>query len=132
MRELVLRIKGESKGVGSCLDMPAREATVSDTRDRPRDNCKAPQTTCLKGLPGSQMLLLEEYLPWLGIWVQCFPFKEEKEGSKRQNHHCLLKNVLFLGVHICSHTHVRTRTHTHSINKCGHVFKCGLVFKKNL
>lgn len=89
MKELVLRTKGEPKGIGSCLDMPAREAMVSDTRDRPKDNCKAPQTTRLKGLPGSQMLLLEEYLPWLGIWVQCFPFKEEKEGGKRQLHHHL-------------------------------------------
>lgn len=104
MRELVLRIKGEPKGIGRCMDMPAREATVSDTRDRPRDNCKSPQTTRLKGLPGSQMLLLEEYLPWLGIRVQSFPFKEEKEGGKRQNHHCLLKNVLFLRARMCTHT----------------------------
>lgn len=93
MREPVLRTKGEPKGIGSCLDMPAREATVSDTRDRPKDNCKAPQTTLLKGLPGSQMLLLEEYLPWLGIWVQCFPFKGEKEGGKRQLHHHLFKKI---------------------------------------
>lgn len=115
MRELVLRIKGEPKGAGSCLDMPASEAMVSDPRDRPRDNCKAPQTTRLEGLPGSQMLLLEENLPWLGIWVQCFPFKEEKEGGKRQNHHCLFKNVLFLSVHFCSHRCM----HTYSINECG-------------
>lgn len=38
MRELVLRIKGELKGIGSCLDMAAREARASDTRDRQRDN----------------------------------------------------------------------------------------------
>lgn len=27
------------------------------------------------------MLLLEDCLPWLGIWVQRFPFTEEKGGS---------------------------------------------------
>lgn len=109
MRKLVLRIKGELKGIGSCLDMPAREAMVSDTRDRPRDNCKAPQTTRLKGLPGSQMLLLEEYLPWLSIWVQCFPFKEEKEGGKRQNHQCLFKNMLSPRVPRHMHAHAHTQ-----------------------
>lgn len=62
------------------------------------------------------MLLLEEYLPWLGIWVQCFPFKEEKEDGKRQDCYCFLKNVLFLSVHMCAHA----RTHTHSINECGY------------
>lgn len=110
MRELALRIKGERKGVGSCLDMPAREATVSDTRDRPGDNCKAPQTTLLKGLPGSQMLLLEEYLPWLGIWVQCFPFKEEKEGGKRQTISAffLKKCSFYLCMFMSTHTHTET------------------------
>ena len=63
IREVVLRIKGELKGTGSCLDVPVRDAMVSEARDRPGDNCRAPQTTLLKGLPGSQMLLLEECLP---------------------------------------------------------------------
>lgn len=40
MRELVFRIKGESKGIGSCMDMLVREVTVFDIRDRSRDNCK--------------------------------------------------------------------------------------------
>lgn len=96
------------------------EAMVSDTRDRSRDNGKAPQTTCRKGLPGSQMLLLEEYLLWLGIWVQCFPFKEEKEGGKRQPDHCLLNNEL--RVQICVHTH----TYALMIDNMELVFKTNL------
>lgn len=38
-----LRIKGEPKEIGSCLDLPAREAMVSDTRDRSRDKATLPK-----------------------------------------------------------------------------------------
>lgn len=108
MRDEFLRIKGEPKGIGSCLDMPAREAMVSDTRDRARDNSSAPQTARLEGLPGSQMLLLEEYLLWLGIWVQCFPFKEENEGSKGSDSTALRKCVLFESVYRHDPVHIYT------------------------
>lgn len=83
----LLGFKGESKGIGFCPDKAAREATVTDPRDKPRGNCRAPQTTCLKCLPRRQMLLLEEYLPQLGIWVQRFPRKGE--GWKHQAGPCL-------------------------------------------
>lgn len=82
---MVLRAEGEQRGTGSCLDVPAREARAPETRDRAeRDNCKAPRAAHPEGLPGGQMLLLEESFPWLGIWVQRFPFKEERGGEERR------------------------------------------------
>lgn len=47
-REAVLRTEGEPREIGSCLDVPAREARVSETRDRPSETtAKLP-----KQLPG--------------------------------------------------------------------------------
>lgn len=79
-REAVLRTEGEPRGIGSCLDVPAREARVSET-DRARQLQSSPSSSP-EGLPGGQMLLLEEYSPWLGIWVQRFPCQEERRGGK--------------------------------------------------
>lgn len=62
------------------------------------------------------MLLLEDCLPWLGIWVQRFPFTEEKGGGKWQPVTALPKSAV-------SKCEKRTHTEASGDFDMAHAFK---------
>lgn len=95
MKELVLRTKGESKRNWQLPGHASQRGHGIWYTWQTKRQLQSSQTTRLKGLlQEARCCFWKSIPPWLGIWVQCFPFKEEKEGGKRQLHHHSLKKYI--------------------------------------